>query len=82
MSVEKSALGRATHSRRTAQAGVRDRAIKRRQVHGQTAVNRRRSFSTEKISSGKDWQDKSSIQNYRESSSRVHIDLGKLLLMF
>ena len=33
----KSALGRATHSRRTAQAGVRGRAVKRRQVHDQTA---------------------------------------------
>src|SRR6202043_3286016 len=32
-----SALGRATHPRRTAQARVRDRAVERRQVHGQTA---------------------------------------------
>src|SRR5271169_2983398 len=32
-----SALGCATHSRRTAQAGVRGRAVERRQVHGQTA---------------------------------------------
>src|ERR1700732_4709475 len=31
------ALGRATHPRRTAQARVRDRAVERRQVHGQTA---------------------------------------------
>src|SRR6202041_1693709 len=30
-------LGRATHSRRTAQAGVRGRAVERRQVHGQAA---------------------------------------------
>jgi hypothetical protein len=30
------ALGRAAHPRRTAQARVRDRAVKRRQVHGQT----------------------------------------------
>src|ERR1700682_1652849 len=30
-----SALGRATHPRRTAQARVRDRAVERRQVHGQ-----------------------------------------------
>src|ERR1700722_11680731 len=29
------ALGRATHPRRTAQARVRDRAVERRQVHGQ-----------------------------------------------
>src|SRR6202022_2857510 len=29
------ALGRATHSRQTAQARVRDRAVERRQVHGQ-----------------------------------------------
>src|ERR1700737_1069034 len=28
-------LGRATHPRRTAQARVRDRAVERRQVHGQ-----------------------------------------------
>src|SRR6202007_634092 len=33
----KSALGRATHSRRTAQARVWGRAVERRQVHGQTA---------------------------------------------
>src|ERR1700737_3601695 len=33
----KSALGRATHPRRTAQARVGDRAVERRQVHGQTA---------------------------------------------
>src|ERR1700748_1361032 len=32
----KSALGRATHPRRTAQARVGDRAIERCQVHGQT----------------------------------------------
>src|ERR1700751_5086458 len=32
-----SALGCATHSRRTAQAWVSDRAVQRRQVHGQTA---------------------------------------------
>src|SRR6202043_363352 len=31
-----SALGRATHPRRTAQARVRDRTVERRQVHGQT----------------------------------------------
>jgi hypothetical protein len=35
------------------------------------------SFATEKVSSSKDWQDKSSIQNYRESSGRVHIDHWK-----
>src|SRR5260370_28777829 len=32
----KSALGRATHPRRTAQARIRGRAVERRQVHGQT----------------------------------------------
>src|ERR1700692_1759710 len=32
----KSALGRATHPRRTAQARDRGRSVKRRQVHGQT----------------------------------------------
>src|SRR5260370_19679049 len=32
----KSALGRATHPWRTAQARVCDRAVERRQVHGQT----------------------------------------------
>src|ERR1700694_2621839 len=32
----KSALGRAPHPRRTAQARVGGRAVKRRQVHGQT----------------------------------------------
>jgi len=37
MSVEKSALGCATHPRRTAQARVRSRAVECCQVHGQTA---------------------------------------------
>src|SRR6476660_2169125 len=36
------ALGRATHPRRTAQARVRDRAVERRQVHGQAARFARR----------------------------------------
>src|SRR6185295_13640848 len=33
----KSALGRAAHPRRTAQARISGRAVERRQVHGQTA---------------------------------------------
>src|SRR5215469_13816806 len=37
MSVGKSALGRATHSRRTAQAGVSSCAVECRQIHGQAA---------------------------------------------
>src|SRR5258708_6358097 len=37
MSVENPLLGRATHSRRAAQARVRGRTVERRQVHGQTA---------------------------------------------